>query len=279
MSERQNKTLQAWETSAAYWDKHRALITQMFAPLTTGLIAEARIAPGDKVLDIGGGAGEPSLTISGIVGSTGSVMHTDPAVGMLEAAQAEAKRRGLTNIQFQQCAGDELPFADNSFDAVVARLSVMFFADPSRGLREALRVTREGARVAFVVWTRREANPFFAVIADVVERFAPTSEPEADAPDTFRFALPGKLANMLKKAGGEDVVEHQLNFKIEAALSFEEFWKLRAEMSDTLRGKLAGLTRDQIENIKREVGKAARQYFGEAKMSFPGQALIIGARK
>ena len=84
----------------------------MFAPLTSGLIEEARIGIGHKVLDIGGGSGEPSLTISGIVGPTGSVMYTDPVAGMVESAQAEAGRRGLTNIQFRQCSADDLPFAD-----------------------------------------------------------------------------------------------------------------------------------------------------------------------
>jgi ubiquinone/menaquinone biosynthesis C-methylase UbiE len=43
----------------------------MFAPITTGLIEEAQIGVGHNVLDIGGGSGEPSLTISGIVGPTG----------------------------------------------------------------------------------------------------------------------------------------------------------------------------------------------------------------
>jgi len=51
--EEQNKALDAWEISARHWDKHRALIAQMFAPLTSGLVEEARIGMGQKVLDIG----------------------------------------------------------------------------------------------------------------------------------------------------------------------------------------------------------------------------------
>ena len=66
--EEQKKALEAWQTSARYWDKYRALIEQMFAPLTSGLVEEARIGTGQEVLDIGGGSGEPSLTISSIVG-------------------------------------------------------------------------------------------------------------------------------------------------------------------------------------------------------------------
>ena len=44
MSEEQNKALDAWQISARYWDKYRALIAQIFAPLTSGLVEEARIA-------------------------------------------------------------------------------------------------------------------------------------------------------------------------------------------------------------------------------------------
>src|SRR2546422_9212796 len=121
----QNKALDAWQTSARYWDKYRVLIAQMFAPLTSGLIEEARIEVGQEVLDIGGGSGEPSLTISCIVGPTGSVMYTDPVAGMVETAQAEAGRQGLTNIHFRQCSADDLPFGDRTFDVAVARLSAM----------------------------------------------------------------------------------------------------------------------------------------------------------
>src|SRR5438093_5545259 len=156
--EEQKKALDAWETSARHWDKHRALLAQMFAPLTSGLVEEARIGMGEKVLDIGGGSGEPSLTISSIVGPTGSVMYTDPVAGMVETAQTEAGRRGLTNIHFRQCSGDDLPFADGTFDVSVSRLSAMFFADPVIGVREALRVIRNGGYVSFVVWVSKEAN-------------------------------------------------------------------------------------------------------------------------
>src|SRR6266700_5779827 len=136
--EEQNKALDAWQTSARYWDKYRVLIAQMFAPLTSGLGEEARIGIGQEVLDIGGGSGEPSLRISCIVGPTGSVTYTDPVAGMVETAQTEAGRRGLTNIQLRQCSADALPFPDSTFDVVVSRLSAMFFVDPVTAVREAL---------------------------------------------------------------------------------------------------------------------------------------------
>src|SRR5438552_9333783 len=146
--EEQKKTLDAWQTSARYWEKYRALIAQMFAPLTAGLVEEARIGISQKVLDIGGGSGEPSVTISRIVGPTGSVTYTDPVAGMVEIAQAEARKRGLTNIHFRQCSADDLPFADRTFDVAVGRLSAMFFVDPVTAVREALRVILENGYVS-----------------------------------------------------------------------------------------------------------------------------------
>src|SRR6266516_2586331 len=169
--EEQNKALDAWQISARYWDKYQVLIAQMFAPLTSALVEEARIGIGQKVLDIGGGSGEPSLTISGIVGPTGSVMYTDPVAGMVETAQAEAGRRGLTNIHFRQCSADDLRFADRTFDVAVGRLSVMFFVDAVTGVREALRVIVENGYVSVVVWGPKEVNPFFSTVTDVMDRF------------------------------------------------------------------------------------------------------------
>jgi SAM-dependent methyltransferase len=275
----QKKALEAWQTSARYWDKYRVLIAQMFAPLTSGLIEEARIGIGQKVLDIGGGSGEPSLAISSIVGPTGSVMYTDPVAGMVETAQAEAGRRGLINIHFRQCSADDLPFDDRAFDVAVSRLSAMFFVDPVTGVREALRVIVEDGYVSFVVWGPKEANPFFSSVNDVVDKFVESPDQDPDAPDAFRFAVPGKLVGILKNAGAKSVIERQLDFQIEAALSFEQFWQLRTEMSETLREKMAGLAPAQLPTIKQAVADAARRYFVSGKMSFPAEALIVSGKK
>ena len=277
--EEQKKALDSWQTSARYWDKYRVLIAQMFAPLTSGLIEEARIGVGQEVLDIGGGSGEPSLTISCIVGPTGSVMYTDPVAGMVETAQAEAGRRGLTNIQFKQCSADDLPFADCTFNVAVGRLSAMFFVDPITAVREALRVILEDGYVSFVVWGPKEANPFFSTVTDVIDRFVEIPRQDPDAPDAFRFAVPGKLAGILENADAKNVIERQLNFQIEAAISFELFWQLRTEMSETLREKMAGLAPAQLPTIKQAVADAARRYFVSGAMSFPAEALIVSGRK
>jgi SAM-dependent methyltransferase len=198
--------------------------------------------------------------------------------GMLESAQTEAGRRGLTNIHFRQCSADDLPFENCTFDAAIGRLSAMFFVDPVIAVRETLRVLLKDGRVAFAVWGPKEVNPFFSTITDVIDQFLQVP-PDSDAPDAFRFAVPGKLAGILEQADAKSVIERQLNFKIEAPISFEQFWQLRTEMSETVREKMARLTPIQLPTVKQAVADAVRTYFVSGTMSFPANALIVSGKK
>ena len=278
-AENASEVLATWEISSQYWNKHQALIEQMYAPLSRALIEEAGIAEGQSVLDIGGGSGEPSLTIASVVGNSGSVTYTDPTAGMVRAARDEAKRRGLSNIQFYQCAVEEIAFADSSFDVAVGRLSAMFFPDVVSGLREVLRVVKPNGLVSFLVWTGKEFNPFFSVVTEILDRFV-QAEPEAeDAPTAFRFAEPGKLGKLLQQAGATSVTERTFEFSIEAPITVEQFWEMRTEMSDAFRSKLARLVPDQVAAIKYTVQKKMASYFRSGAMVIPGQVLLVTGRK
>jgi len=269
----------AWETSSQYWNKHQALIEKMYATLSRALVEDARIGPGQAVLDVGGGSGEPSLTIAPIVGESGSVAYTDPAAGMVNSARAEAERRGLGNIRFHRCPAEHLSFSDDLFDAAVSRLSVMFFPDVSAGLSEMLRVVKPGGYVSFVVWAAREVNPFFSVVTEVLDRFVTADVEDEDAPGAFRFAKPGKLTKALQKAGAVEVTERELAFMIEALINVERFWELRTEMSDTFRSKLKKLVPDQVAAIRYTVQKAVAGYFKTGGMSFPAKVLVVTGKK
>jgi len=109
MADKKNQdVIQAWAESAQYWEKHHATIRAMFAPVTDALLSAARIAPGQRVLDIAGGAGEPALTLAGLVGPHGHVDYCDPVKAMMDVAQRLAQHRGLKNISFQCAAAESL---------------------------------------------------------------------------------------------------------------------------------------------------------------------------
>jgi len=249
-------------------------------PITQALIEDAEIVEGDAVLDVAGGAGEPSLTIAEAVGPTGSVICTDVTAEIVAAAQSEAHRHGVTNIAFRQCAADSLPFENNSFDAVVCRLGVMFFPDPLAGLCEMLRVAKRERVLSLAVWDKGELNPFSYLITDVLDRhFGAATPADRNAPGAFRFAEHGSLARILAEAGAVDVSERVLKFQIAAPISLEQFWELRSETSGTLREKLDTLSPDQADLIAQEVQEAVRPYFSNNQMSIPAQMIIVTGRK
>jgi ubiquinone/menaquinone biosynthesis C-methylase UbiE len=274
------EVLREWRESAFYWQKHAVTIRTMFGPITQALIEDSDITEGDTVLDVAGGAGEPSLTIAETVGPTGSVTCTDVTAEMVAAAQSQAQQHGVTNIAFRQCAADSLPFENNSFDAVVCRLGVMFFPDPLAGLREMLRVTKHGAMLSLAVWNKGELNPFSYLITDVLARHFGAAPPAAaNAPGAFRFAEHGSLARILSEAGAVDVRERLLKFQIAAPISSKQFWELRSETSGTLREKLATLSPVQADLVAQEAQEAVRQYFSNNQMSIPAQMIIVTGRK
>jgi ubiquinone/menaquinone biosynthesis C-methylase UbiE len=269
--------LDVWRESAQYWTRHSDTIHQMFVPLTRALIERAGIVAGQNVLDVAGGAGEPSLTIAEAVGPGGTVICTDGVAEMVEAARAEAQRRGLSNVQFRQCAADSLPFPDESFDVVVSRLGVMFF--PVEAFREMLRVLKPGGKLAFAVWGKSDVNPFCYVVTRVMEQHVKSPAADPDAPNAFRFAEPGTLAGVMTQAGAIDVEERIVSFDIAAPISSRQFWTIRSQTSDTLREKLSKLSADEQAQIAVEVEQAAQEFFPSNQMKFPAQFLIATGNK
>lgn len=275
-----DEVLREWRASAFYWQKHANTIRTMFDPVTQALIEDADIMEGEAVLDVAGGAGEPSLTIAGVVGPTGSVIYTDAVQEMVAAAESEAQRRGLKNITFKQCSAQSLPFESQSFDAVVCRLGAMFFPDPVAALREMLRVTKHDGVISLAVWGKSELNPFSYAITSVVGRyFEVTAEADPNTPGAFRFAEPGSLARILAEAGAVDIKERVLKFNIAAPISLEQFWEMRSETSGTLREKLATLPTSQAELLAKEAKQAVSEFFSNTGMSIPAQMIIVTAHK
>ena len=274
-----NQIIQEWSESAPYWEKHRKIIVAMFAPVTHALIQEAGITTGCAVLDVATGPGEPALSIAEVIGPSGMVVGTDAVPEMIEAARREGKQRGLHHVSFEVAPDDRLPFPAKTFDAVVSRFGVMFFASPAGFVREALRVLKPDGKLAFAVWHLAEKNPFFQVVSQVVARYVESPAAEADAPDAFRFAPPGKLQAVLVEAGAAAGSERLLRFSIEVPISAEEFWTLRSEMSDKLRSKLARLSQQQVAKLRDEVIEAAGAYAVGDGLRFPAEVLIVSGRK
>jgi ubiquinone/menaquinone biosynthesis C-methylase UbiE len=186
----------------------------------------------------------------------------------------------MKNAKFDVAYADDLPFAANTFDAVISRLGVMFFPSPVDAVREMLRVLKPGRRLAFAVWHFAERNPFHSALSRVMDRYVDSPPLEPEAPDAFRFAPPGKLLKVFSDAGAAQPSERLLQFKIQtAAVSVEDFWNLRREMSEKLREKFATLSEAQKLQVTQEMLYSLAEYSTPSGMSFPAEVLIVSGSK
>ncbi len=106
-----------------------------------------RLAPGERVLDLGSGAGTDSLVAAQMVGPQGSVTGIDMTPEMLEKARASATAMGADNVRFVEGEVEQLPFADGSFDVVISNGVIDLVPDKDAVFGEIFRVLAPGGRL------------------------------------------------------------------------------------------------------------------------------------
>ena len=109
--------------------------------------AMGRLAPGERVLDLGSGAGTDSLIAAQMVGEQGHVTGIDMTQEMLAKARAAAAEMGATNVEFVEGEAERLPFSDASFDVVISNGVIDLIPDKDAVFIELFRVLAPGGRI------------------------------------------------------------------------------------------------------------------------------------
>jgi len=106
-----------------------------------------RLEPGERVLDLGSGAGTDSLVAAQMVGDRGRVTGIDMSPEMLAKARAAAAEMGATNVEFVESEAERLPFPDESFDVVISNGVIDLVPDKDAVFTELFRVLVPGGRL------------------------------------------------------------------------------------------------------------------------------------
>ena len=105
------------------------------------------INKGDAVLDIGCGAGVDTIIAAMKAGPTGKSVGIDIVPEMLQRAESNLGLTDLHNVTFRQTSGEDLPFADAAFDAVISNGVINLIPDKAALLKEVMRVLKPGGRL------------------------------------------------------------------------------------------------------------------------------------
>jgi len=214
---------QRWDGVAEGWKEWWQTVEVAAKKVSERLVELAEIKPGQKVLDIATGIGEPAITAarklagySNNIHGTGYVLATDVSTQMLTIAKQRATELGLQDIiEFKEVDAEMLELSYSSFDAVLSRWGLMFMRNLNNTLSRILRALLPGGRLACAVWAEASKVPFISLPLNIVMHELNVPPPPIGAPGPFALSDISILQNALSNTGFTDIKYERLNVTFE----------------------------------------------------------------
>jgi ubiquinone/menaquinone biosynthesis C-methylase UbiE/rhodanese-related sulfurtransferase len=265
----------AWNALADVYDHSFSMLAY---PATMQMILEAKLQPGDLVLDIASGTGADAFTASPFIGDTGKIIGVDIAERMVAVANEKAKARGIANCEFQVMDAEEITFKSSMFDAAVSKWGFMFFPDCHKAMKEVLRVLKPGGRLSALVLGRQDRARFFTVGALAAFKVNPTLVEAEGGRSTFQFGPEGAIEAMLNAAGFVNIRSRRFALMISCA-DGEKYWEL---LTNGLGGFAERLRRAEpgvLESVRRMAIEQAEKYNSPDGIRLPMEVVFAYAEK
>jgi ubiquinone/menaquinone biosynthesis C-methylase UbiE len=244
------------------------------------LLREARPQPGERVLDIGCGPGATTFPFAAAVGPSGTVTGADISEPMLGLLRQRVAERGVGNIMPLSADAQVYAFAPASFDLVISRFGVMFFADPVAAFRNLVGALRSGGRLAMAVWAPIADNLHWKIPFDIaVHRLGAPKAANPRAPGPLAFSEPSYFRGILETAGFADVTVTPTKFNVIGRTPKQE-----AELAGQIGppGRLLDEKRAD-EATRREVvaefEAAFAAHAANGELRLPGTVMLAKARR
>ena len=208
MSEAANAAMRRhWnEVAGPRWVRRADLQEARNIEVADLLLREARPVAGEHVLDIGCGPGATAFPFAAAVGPSGHVTGADISEPMLGLLRQRIAERGIGNITPLLADAQTHAFAPASFDLLISRFGVMFFADPVAAFRNLIGALRPGGRLCMAVWAPLADNMHWKIPFDIaVARLGPPAPADPRAPGPLAFSDTGYFRGIIETAGFADI--------------------------------------------------------------------------
>jgi enediyne biosynthesis protein CalE5 len=271
------KQRDTWDDAAAGWRKWSTFIDKFTGAVSERLVEMAGIKPGDRVLDVAAGYGEPSLTAARKAGPEGSIVATDISAEMLEFGRERAAEAGLENVEFVQSDAISLDYPADSFDAAVSRWGIIFEPDGEGAAAKVHGFLRPGGRFAISSWGPPERVPFLAMPMRTAMERLDVPPPPPGTPGPLSRPTEEALGGLLKSGGFDDVdvEELELNGEWESPEEFTTFTR-------SIHAPVIAMIASQPEDVQRDTWAAItdtiREGAGDGPIRLTSLALVATGR-
>jgi SAM-dependent methyltransferase len=242
-----------WQAAAAGWREWYSVL-EAARPDTEKLVELTGIGPGDAVLDVAAGYGEPGLTAARTISPGGRVVCTDISAPMLAFARERAADADLDNVEFLECDAEDLRFEPETFDAVISRAGLMYLVDVAAALRQLRSFLKPGGRLAAAVWGPPDTVQFATPARIILDELA-LPAPAPGRPGVFALADAQRLASLVSGAGFRDVETGTVSVAFEAD-SPQEFTRFIRDVAPPFTALVAGESPHVQERVWRKVTEA-----------------------
>jgi ubiquinone/menaquinone biosynthesis C-methylase UbiE len=225
---------------------------------------------------VAAGAGGQTIAAAKRVGTIGYVLATDISKNILEFASAAAQAEGLTNVETRVMDGEELEeLEEDTFDAVISRVGLIYFPDQQRALTGMLRALKPGGKIAAVVYSTPENNKFFSIPVSIIRRRAQLPPPLPGQPGPFSLGGNGVLEEAYRQAGFREVRTQIVPSPLRLP-SAAECVRFERESFGALHQMLSGLPESERGAVWEEIEEELRQFEGADGFEGPCE-MVVGA--
>ena len=251
------------------WTDRQAAQDVVLAPVSEILIDRAKVRAGERIIDIGCGCGATTIALAQRTGPTGRVLGIDISAPMLARARQIAPPD--LPVDFVLADATVYPFDPASFDLLVSRFGVMFFAEPARSFANMRKALRPSGRLAFACWREPRHNPWMMAPLQAVYKHVPKLPQQGpEDPGPFAFASEQRVTRILSEAGFSNIAMEPYNLALDIAIGRG----LDAAVESALE---IGPSNRALEGQPAEVRTAAKQSIREALAPFvQGQTVPLG---
>lgn len=248
----------------------RDFVPAIGLPFARRILDAARLTPGERVIDVACGTGVVARLAAEAVGAGGRVAGLDGNPAMLQVARTHSPE----GIDWHEAPAERMPVPDESFDAVLCSLGLMFFGDKPAALREMRRVLAPGGRV--VIGTPGPTPPQLAAIGQALAAHAgPAASAFVHA--VFSFHDPAEARRLLHEAGFAAIDVATGSVPVRLAPPVEFLWQY--VHSTPLVAVLADLDQPTRDALERDVAERCRPFVdGDGMVMEPGLLLATARR-